>query len=92
MSFHKTNEFKEFIKHNNKRVVYTVPYSPDLNPIENVFSSLKHYVRKVSPKNDKYLLNTIKRGIKNQKPTSLQKMYMKSCCAAVTLNKICNNL
>ena len=53
VSFHKTNEFKEFIKHNNKRVVYTVPYSPDLNPIENVFSSLKHYV---SPR---YLLRMI---------------------------------
>ncbi|KZP02957.1 hypothetical protein FIBSPDRAFT_769665, partial [Athelia psychrophila] len=28
------------------RIVYLPPYSPDLNPIEEAFSKIKHYLRR----------------------------------------------
>jgi transposase len=33
------------------RVVYLPPYSPDLNPIENIFSKVKQLFRKLRPRN-----------------------------------------
>ena len=46
VSFHKTKKIKRLLENENKKAIYTVPYTPDLNPIENVFSVVKHYVRK----------------------------------------------
>jgi len=46
--FHKTQEVKQEIQKRNS-FVYTVPYYPRSNPIENFFSQLKHYIKKESP-------------------------------------------
>ena len=46
--FHKTQEVKQEIQKRNS-FVYTVPYYPRSNPIENFFSQLKYYIKKESP-------------------------------------------
>jgi transposase len=46
VSSHKVAGVKKAIESVGARVLYLPPYSPDLNPIEMVFSKLKTLVRK----------------------------------------------
>ena len=43
---HKVKEVREAIRNAGARLLFLPPYSPDLNPIEQVFSKLKHRMRK----------------------------------------------
>lgn len=43
---HKPDEVRESIEQAGAELRYLPPYSPDLNPIENVFSPFKAYLRK----------------------------------------------
>jgi len=45
LRFHHSKEVKSLIENAGHKIIYTPPYSPDLNPVENVFSVLKRYVR-----------------------------------------------
>ena len=45
LSSHKTAEVRRTFADRGIRVLFLPPYSPDLNPIENVFSKLKRLVR-----------------------------------------------
>ena len=42
------------------RVVYLPPYSPDLNPIENIFSKVKQLFRKLRPRNYRQMVKAAK--------------------------------
>jgi len=45
VSFHKSKEIIDLVnEHNN--ILYIPPYSPQFNPIEELFSQLKNYIRK----------------------------------------------
>ncbi|HIC32867.1 MAG TPA: IS630 family transposase [Flavobacteriaceae bacterium] len=44
-TWHKTKKVKEFCKNNNITLLFLPPYSPELNPIERVWSFLKSKVR-----------------------------------------------
>ncbi len=46
LSSHKAEAVRQAIKHVGARLVFLPPYSPDLNPIEQYFSTLKHWLRK----------------------------------------------
>lgn len=41
-------------------VVYLPPYSPDLNPIENIFSKVKQLFRKIRPRNFRQIVKAAK--------------------------------
>ena len=43
---HKGRVIREMVRKAGARVWFLPPYSPDLNPIEQVFSKLKHLLRK----------------------------------------------
>ena len=43
---HKSKTVRERVKAAGARLLFLPPYSPDLNPIEQVFSKLKHLLRK----------------------------------------------
>jgi transposase len=47
LSSHKVAGVKKAMESVGAKVMYLPPYSPDLNPIENVFSKLKTLVRKL---------------------------------------------
>jgi transposase len=57
--FHHNNEILERIRSRGHLVKFLPPYSPFLNPIENMFSQWKQLVRSGSPQNEDELLALI---------------------------------
>lgn len=47
--FHHSKCIKKIINESSNNIFYTPPYSPDFNPIENVFSVIKRYVKQNCP-------------------------------------------
>lgn len=62
VAFHKTGIIKTFAEENNIRLEYLPPYSPFLNPIENMFSKWKEIVGRAKPQNETELMQAIKDG------------------------------
>jgi len=52
-----------FLKEHNVSHLFLPPYSPELNPIEEAFSKIKHCVRKQKPRTSEALYQAIKSGI-----------------------------
>jgi transposase len=50
LSSHKGPRIREMIEAAGATLLYLPPYSPDLNPIEQLFAKLKHLVRKAEPR------------------------------------------
>jgi transposase len=48
LSSHKRPAIRRVIRATNAKLLYLPPYSPDLNPIEQMVSKLKHLLRKAS--------------------------------------------
>ncbi|OMJ15724.1 hypothetical protein AYI70_g7064 [Smittium culicis] len=65
VAFHKTEIIKEFIETTNFKLLYLPPYFPFLNPIENLFSKVKNYVRYSKPENESDLFNKINEGFES---------------------------
>ncbi len=64
--FHKSKEVIENINNSGNKILYTLFYNPNLNPIENLFSQLKNYIKNKSPDNYQELKLTIDRIFKNK--------------------------
>ena len=67
---HKSNKIKDLIESTGNKLLYSVPYNPSTNAIEEFFSQLKHYIKKESPKTvddiEKVLIDIIKNKIKKE--------------------------
>jgi len=50
VGFHKQNEIRELIEQAGSKVVFLPPYSPDLSPIEPMWSKIKQLLRKLMPR------------------------------------------
>jgi len=61
---HHARKVREEAEKLNISLVYLPPYSPDLNPIENVWKSVKRAVSEKSPLNIKELKETIAKTFK----------------------------
>jgi transposase len=46
---HKSKIIRETIENSKNDLLYSVPYHPETNSIEEFFSQLKHYIKKESP-------------------------------------------
>jgi transposase len=57
--FHKMESVRELVRNNGHNYVFLPPYSPQLNPIEEVFSKWKHLVKARNSRNVIELLETI---------------------------------
>uniref|UniRef100_A0A182W8X6 DDE_3 domain-containing protein n=1 Tax=Anopheles minimus TaxID=112268 RepID=A0A182W8X6_9DIPT len=60
--FHKCTEIREAIGEEQDRAIYLPPYSPFLNPIENLFSKWKNVVKRTNPQNEADLMEAIANG------------------------------
>ena len=47
--FHRAEEVKNLVESNRHNLLFLPPYSPFLNPIENMFNQLKFYVKRKRP-------------------------------------------
>jgi transposase len=60
---HHAKIVREFLGEHNVPHLFLPPYSPELNPIEEAFSKIKHFVRKQKPRTPEALYHAIKTGI-----------------------------
>ena len=56
---HKSKLIREKIEYDNNYLLYSVPYHPETNSIEEFFSQLKHYIKKESPNTYDDIYNVI---------------------------------
>ena len=73
--FHKTQDVKKEIQKKNS-FVYTIPYYPRSNPIENFFSQLKHYIKKESPISYSHMNKVIERSLTKIKDTHYRNYFL----------------
>ncbi|XP_049293761.1 uncharacterized protein LOC125769223 [Anopheles funestus] len=62
VAFHKCSEIRQAIEDDGDEVRYLPPYSPFLNPIENLFSKWKEITKRANANNDAELIEAIDRG------------------------------
>jgi hypothetical protein len=63
---HKSKMIREKIEDNHNYLLYSVPYHPETNSIEEFFSQLKHYIKKESPNTYEDIDTTIKDVLANK--------------------------
>ena len=64
---HKKESTRKIIKDSGNHLLYTCPYHPRLNAIEQFFSQMKHYLKLYKSKNYNELTVNLKKSIKNIK-------------------------
>lgn len=64
--FHKSQFVKDNIINSDNKIIYSLPYNPSLNPIENLFSQLKSHIKNKSPDNYEQLKDDLDNIIKNK--------------------------
>jgi transposase len=62
VAFHKTIAVRSQIEQAGHQVLYLPPYSPFLNPIEQLFSKWKNIVWAQRPQNETHLFELIENG------------------------------
>lgn len=76
---HHSKIVKNYIVSKNYNTLYNVPYSPEYNPIEQLFSKLKGYVKKYNTNHIKdKLIKNITKGLKTIKVRDLKGYYKNS--------------
>jgi len=63
---HKSLKIREKIEKSGNNLLYSVPYHPETNAIEEFFSQLKHYIKKKSPNTYEDIDSVIKEVIKEK--------------------------
>ena len=63
---HKSIKIREKIEKSGNNLLYSVPYHPETNAIEEFFSQLKHYIKKKSPNTYEDIDSVIKEIIKEK--------------------------
>ena len=66
---HKVSGVREAIESAGCRLVYLPPYSPDLNPIEQMFSQFKSYIKKACGRTVEHLYEAMRKALKEISPT-----------------------
>ncbi len=66
---HKHPEIRRILRTVGARLLLLPKYSPDLNPIEQVFAKLKHLLRKAAARTREALCTTIARLLETYTPT-----------------------
>ena len=63
LSAHKGERVKELIEGRGCELIYLPSYSPDLNPIEQALSKIKHILRKIAARTKETLIEAIGRAL-----------------------------
>jgi transposase len=60
---HRPKRIRELIEERGCELVYLPSYSPDLNPIEEAFSKIKHILRKIAARTKEALIEAMGRAL-----------------------------
>jgi transposase len=60
---HRPKRVRELIEARGCELIYVPPYSPDLNPIEEAFSKVKHLLRKIGARTKEALIEAMGRAL-----------------------------
>jgi transposase len=63
LAAHRPKKVRELIEGEGCELLYLPPYSPDLNPIEEAFSKVKHILRKIGPRTKEALVEAMGRAL-----------------------------
>ena len=85
LSFHKNKQFIKLVEDSTNKVIYIPPYSPDFNPIEQVFSCIKREYRRRNIYRKAYVQN-IKTSIASTNTLHINKFYQKAFNKNLNLN------
>jgi transposase len=75
---HKVGGVRDAIEARGARLLFLPAYSPDLNPIEQVFAKLKALLRRAAPRTRETLWNTIGRSLDRFSPAECAN-YIRHC-------------
>lgn len=75
---HHSKIVKDCVSETTNEIVYNVPYNPNTNPIEFVFSIIKNSVRKSEPVLENQLTNAILKSFKLITPLKLKNIFKHS--------------
>lgn len=76
LATHKVAGVREAIEAAGARLEYLPPYSPDLNPIENLWSKVKQLIRAGNPRNWRQLLRAAKAAFAAVTPADCQGFFL----------------
>jgi transposase len=79
---HKVDGVKQAIEAVGARLIYLSPYSPDFNPIENLWSKLKGYLRAVEARTSEALHQAIAQGLSLITSQDVQNWFTHGCYCA----------
>ena len=68
LSSHKASCVAEAIEAVGAEVWYLPPYSPDLNPIELMWSKVKNHLRGIAARTKRTLVTAVRQGVKRRYP------------------------
>lgn len=77
-SIHRGGAIAELVEKAGCSLLYLPPYSPDLNPIEPVWSWIKHRVRREAPRDDGHRQSAIQEAAR-QLPPSAANAWFRHC-------------
>jgi transposase len=60
---HRPKRVRELIEARGCELIYLPPYSPDLNPIEEALSKIKHILRKIGARTKETLIEAMGRAL-----------------------------
>jgi transposase len=76
LSSHKTTRAIQSIESVGARVAYLPPYSPDLNPIENIFAKVKQLVRSLRPRNIRKVVSATAEALRNITLDEIESVFL----------------
>ena len=68
LATHKVAEIREALEQAGAKLLHLPPYSPDLNPIENMWSKIKQALRSLAPRTFEALLAAAKTAFESLSP------------------------
>ena len=63
LGLHRPQRVRELIEGKSCEFIYLPPYSPDLSPVEEAFSKVKHILRKIGTRGNKALVEAMSRAV-----------------------------
>lgn len=83
LATHKVAGVRQTIEAVGARLLYLPPYSPDFNPIENLWSKIKHILRRLSPRTADELLQAVARAFAAISTADCHGFFLHSCVRQV---------